>query len=118
MKRAESPHQANNKFSKRRDSRPCTSFKKVENIVNEDLAKARKVMLQDWALVSEMADLKQLTPEARPKCYGCGRPLVVNGKQACRLFSNHEPRMYSRKQGLISYRSAKEFQKEITDMVS
>jgi DNA repair exonuclease SbcCD ATPase subunit len=87
---AESFQQASDKVSQWREKHPRANFTDIENTVDEQLARVRVAMIQDMALESEMTNIKQLAPEARPKCPGCGRPLAANGKQSRQLITNHE----------------------------
>lgn len=85
--------QASDTVSKWREKHPRATFTDIENRVDEQLARVRATMIQDLVLESDLADLKQLAPEARPKCPGCGRPLAANGKQSRQLITNHEQSM-------------------------
>lgn len=75
----ESFQQASEKVSQWRETHPRASFTEIENSVDEQLARVRVAMIQDLALESELTDIKQLKPEARPKCPECGQPLAANG---------------------------------------
>lgn len=90
VKWAESFQQASDKVSKWRGKHPRANFTEIENTVDEQLSRVRVAMIQDLVLESEMTDIKQLSPEARPKCPGCGRPLAANGSQTRQLITNYE----------------------------
>lgn len=50
----------------------------------------RAQMIEDLALASEIADLKDVPLEKRPQCPQCGTPLSANGKQERQLVTEHE----------------------------
>jgi tartrate dehydratase alpha subunit/fumarate hydratase class I-like protein len=59
---------------------PKATLKEIEAALDERLARMRARMLEDMALASEVADLRQLAKEARPVCPDCGTPLGPRGK--------------------------------------
>jgi len=79
-----------NEISEWREEHAQASFTKIENVVDEKLARIRVCMIQELAMESELTDIKRLRPEKRPKCVGCGRPLAANGKQKRQLITTHE----------------------------
>ena len=86
----ESFQQASERISEWRGQHPRASFTEIETMVDAELAKVRVAMIEDLALESALRDIKQLAPEERPKCPGCGRPLSANGKQSRQLITTHE----------------------------
>jgi hypothetical protein len=86
----ESFQQASEKVSQWRETHPRANFTEIENSVDEQLARVRVAMIQDLALESELTDIKQLKPEARPQCPECRQPLAANGQQTRQLITNHE----------------------------
>jgi hypothetical protein len=73
----------------------------IENTIDAELAKMRAQMIEDLALASEVADLKDVPVEERPQCRACGAPLSANGKQKRQLVTEHEQTVnLSRSQGV------------------
>jgi uncharacterized protein with PIN domain len=66
------------------------SLTEIEETVDAELARMRAQMIQDLALASDSANLKQLAKEDRPRCPQCGQPLVANGQQQRQLTTDHE----------------------------
>ena len=62
----------------------------IEETVDEELARIRAQMIQDLAMASEVADIRSMAKEERPKCPECGRPVVANGRQKRHLATDHE----------------------------
>ena len=62
----------------------------IEETVDEELARIRAQMVQDLAMASDVADLRSMAKEERPKCPQCGRPVAANGRQKRRLTTDHE----------------------------
>jgi hypothetical protein len=62
----------------------------IEETVDEELARIRAQMIQDLAMASDVADIRSLAKEDRPKCPQCGRPVTANGWQKRRLTTDHE----------------------------
>lgn len=62
----------------------------IEETVDAELARMRAQMIQDLALASESANLRQLASEERPTCPQCNRPLVANGRQQREVTTDHE----------------------------
>jgi len=62
----------------------------IEETVDEELARIRAQMIQDLAMASDVADIRSLAKEERPKCPQCGRPVTANGRQKRRLTTDHE----------------------------
>ena len=73
-----------------RQEHPRASLTEIENRVDEGLARVRSRMVQEVALASEQTDLRGVAAEKRPRCPGCGRPTMANGRQKRRLISRHE----------------------------
>lgn len=82
--------EASEEVSQWRQAHPRASFTHIENEVDEKLAKVRAKMIEELALESKLANLKELKGEERPKCVGCGRRLAANGRQKRALITNHE----------------------------
>ena len=66
------------------------TLSEIEETVDNELARMRAQMIQDLALASEVADIRSMAKEERPKCPQCGRPLVANGQQKRELTTDHE----------------------------
>jgi hypothetical protein len=62
----------------------------IEETVDEELARIRAQMIQDLAIASDVADIRSMAKEERPKCPQCGRPATANGRQKRRLTTDHE----------------------------
>lgn len=60
---------------------PCATFSEMETALDEQLDRLRAQMLEDMALASDVADLKQMPPAKRPTCPECKKPLEARGKQ-------------------------------------
>ena len=82
--------EASEEVSQWRTEHPRASFTSIENEVDEKLAKVRAKMIEELVLESKMSNLKQLKVEERPKCVGCGGPIMANGRQKRKLITNHE----------------------------
>jgi hypothetical protein len=82
--------EASDEVSQWREKHPRASFTEIEDTVDEQLDKIRVKMIQDLALESELRDIRQLAVAERPKCPGCGKPIVANGKQTRQLITRHE----------------------------
>lgn len=73
----------------RREHKRAT-LTEIEETVDQELARVRAQMIQDLAMASEMADVRSMAREERPKCPQCGRPAVANGRQKRRLTTDQE----------------------------
>jgi hypothetical protein len=62
----------------------------IEETVDDKLARLRAKMIEDMAMASEVADLRTLAWEERPKCPQCGRLVAANGQQKRELTTDHE----------------------------
>jgi len=60
---------------------PRATFSEMETTLDEQLDRLRAQMLEDLALASDVADLKQMPPEKRPTCPECRKPLGARGKR-------------------------------------
>jgi sRNA-binding protein len=60
---------------------PRATLSEMEAALDERLARQRARMLEDMALASEVADLRQVPMEERPTCPHCDRPLGARGKE-------------------------------------
>jgi hypothetical protein len=76
-------------LSWRRKHKKAT-LSEIESTVDDELARMRAQMIQDLALASEVADIRSMAKEERPKCPQCGRSLVANGRQKRELTTDHE----------------------------
>ena len=73
----------------RREHKKAT-LTEIENTVDSELARLRAKMIEDLAMTSELADLRAMAREERPKCPQCGRPVAANGRQKRELTTDHE----------------------------
>ncbi len=93
--------QASHEIRQWRQAHKKATLTEIENTVDTELAKMRAKMIEDLALASEVADLKDVPLEERPQCPECGAPLSANGKQERRLVAEHEQGVnLSRSQGV------------------
>jgi YgiT-type zinc finger domain-containing protein len=67
---------------------PRATFREIEHALDERLAKMRARMLQDAALASAAADIKQAQEAERPVCPECGVQLEAHGR-ASRVLTTH-----------------------------
>jgi hypothetical protein len=58
---------------------PQATLEEIEAAVDERLARFRARMLQDVALASQAADLRQTAVQERPVCPTCGGPVEPRG---------------------------------------
>lgn len=82
--------EASRKVLRWRGEHKKATLTKIENMVDNELAKMRARMIQDLALASETADIRSMAKEERPKCPQCDRPLVANGQQKRELVTDYE----------------------------
>ena len=68
---------------------PKATFKEIETALDEKLAKVRARMLQDVALASRAADLRERSGEERVGCPQCGHPLEHRGDEKRRLITHY-----------------------------
>ncbi len=68
---------------------PRATFREIEQALDERLAKMRARMLQDAALASAAADIKQAQEAERPVCPECGAALVAHGSATRALTTQH-----------------------------
>lgn len=59
---------------------PRATLSEMEIALDERLNRMRARMLEDMALASRVANLKEADAEARPTCPHCGGPLASRGK--------------------------------------
>jgi hypothetical protein len=69
---------------------PTATLREIETAIDEHLAQVRARMLQDAALLSAAADLRDVPPAARPVCPDCGQRLEARGQETRRLTTRHE----------------------------
>jgi len=67
---------------------PQATLSEMEAALDERLNRMRARMLEDMALASRAANLKEAEAEARPRCSHCGEPLVSRGKGKRRIQTN------------------------------
>lgn len=65
------------------------TLREIEQALDERLAKMRVRMLQDAALASAAADIKQAQEEERPECPECGARLEGRGTEVRQLTTQH-----------------------------
>jgi predicted RNA-binding Zn-ribbon protein involved in translation (DUF1610 family) len=73
-----------------RQRHPTATLREIEAAIDEHLAQVRARMLQDAALASAAADLRDVPSDARPGCPDCGHRLEARGKEPRRLTTRHE----------------------------
>ena len=81
---------ASEEVSDWRQKHPRASLTDIENSVDEELAKVRAKMIAELAQESPLTDLTKMKSAERPKCPGCGRPIVANGRQKRKLITKRE----------------------------
>lgn len=64
---------------------PKATLSEMESALDKPLAELRAKLLQDMALASENADLRQVPPAERPICPQCGTIIGPRGMQERRL---------------------------------
>lgn len=102
--------QASHEIRQWRKEHKKATLTEIENTVDAELAKMRAQMIEDLALASEVANLKDVPSERRSQCPECGRPLSANGKQERQLVTEHEEAVkLSRSQGVCPQCGATSF---------
>jgi uncharacterized protein with PIN domain len=93
--------QASDEIRQWRQENKKATLTEIENTVDAELAKMRAQMIEDLALASEVANLKDVPLKERPQCPECSAPLSANGKQKRQLVTEHEQAVnLSRSQGV------------------
>ncbi len=69
---------------------PTATLREIEAAIDEQLAQVRARMLQDAALASAAADLREVPVGERPVCPDCGQRLEARGQEARRLTTRQE----------------------------
>ena len=69
---------------------PRASLREIEAALDERLSRVRARLLEDLALASAAADLREAAAGERPACPGCGGPLEARGQHARELRTSHE----------------------------
>ena len=69
---------------------PRATFREIEAVVDERLAKMRARMLQDAALASAAVHVGEANEEERPMCQRCGRVLEARGEEERTLTTTHD----------------------------
>lgn len=82
--------EASEEVSNWRKAHPRATFTDIENTVDEQLAQIRARMIEDLVMESQLTHLSEMPMKERPKCPGCGQPLVSNGSQSRTLVTTHE----------------------------
>jgi hypothetical protein len=82
--------QASDEVSEWREKHPRASLTAIEQAVDGKLAKVRREMIEELAMESQLRDMKGLAVEERPRCPGCGQPMVANGQQKRQLKTTYE----------------------------
>lgn len=62
----------------------------IEMCVDEELAQVRAQMIEDMAMASELANVKEMEKEERPKCPQCKQAMNANGQQTRKVRTNYE----------------------------
>lgn len=68
---------------------PKATLRQIEQALDERLAKMRARMLQDAALASAAADIKEAQEAERPVCPTCGAQLEGRGRETRQLTTQH-----------------------------
>ena len=68
---------------------PKATLRQIEQALDERLAKMRVRMLQDAALASAAADIKEAQEVERPVCPECGAKLKGRGRETRQLTTQH-----------------------------
>ena len=67
---------------------PRATLSEMEVALDERLNRMRARMLEDMALASRVANLREAEAEARPTCSHCGEPLASRGRGKRRIQTN------------------------------
>lgn len=62
----------------------------IEMCVDEELAKVRAQIIEDMAMASAMANVKELEKGERPKCPQCEKAMYANGQKRRKVRTNYE----------------------------
>jgi NADH pyrophosphatase NudC (nudix superfamily) len=68
---------------------PQATLSDIEEAVDQQLGKMRARTLEDLALASQAADLRNELPSPPPLCSHCGTPMQSRGKKKRRLKTHH-----------------------------
>lgn len=68
---------------------PKATFREIEAALDEGLAKVRARMLQDIALASKAAEIRDTRMEDRPRCPKCGKAMESRGEDVRSLTTNY-----------------------------
>ena len=69
---------------------PTATLTEVERAIDSRWARLRRRIVEDLALASASADLREVAPEARPVCPQCGERLVAHGQAPRQVTVTHE----------------------------
>lgn len=87
---AEMYEKASEEVTSWRRGQKKATLTEIETNVDEQLAKVRARMVEDLAMESELADIKGVKKEQRPKCPKCEKVMQANGKQKRRIVTEYE----------------------------
>jgi tRNA(Ile2) C34 agmatinyltransferase TiaS len=68
-----------------RREHPEATLTEIEEVVDRQVGKLRRQMVEDLAQGGRTAKLKEMPEEERPRCPRCGQRVVANGKGLRRL---------------------------------
>ena len=72
-----------------REENPTATLTEIEEQVDRNLSGVRVQMIEDVALISELADLRGRWKGNRPKCVQCGGEIVANGRQERKIVTEY-----------------------------
>jgi len=73
-----------------REEHPTATFQQIESAIDDNLARLRARMLEDAALVSAVADLRDKPEQKCPPCPVCGTPVKHHVRDKRTLLTQHE----------------------------
>jgi ribosomal protein S27AE len=83
-------NEASEKSQSWRAANKQASLTDIENQVDANLAELRAKMIEELAHESELADIRQVAREKRPKCPECGAVVNADGQRTRRLVTEHD----------------------------
>jgi len=72
-----------------REEHPTATFQEIESAIDDCLARLRAHMLEDAALASDVADLRDKPAQKRPPCPVCGTPVKHHARDKRTLLTQH-----------------------------
>ena len=72
-----------------RDKNQKATFNKIEEMVDENLSKLRREILEGLVMNSQQVNISQLPAEKRAECPVCNKALVSNGQQKRKLITTY-----------------------------